>query len=99
MPTIEERLVSLETKVEMIGDLRTLIVDLRDEMIRRFEQVDRRFEQVDRRFEAIDRRFELVDQRFAQVNHRIDWHLTWLIGLQITLILGVLGGVAAIYFK
>jgi hypothetical protein len=47
MPSVEERVASLETAVDTITDLRTSIVEFRHEMTRAFAQVDKRFEQVD----------------------------------------------------
>jgi chromosome segregation ATPase len=81
MPTVEERISSLEAKVDAIADLprimgelrrdmNRLFDDLRTDMNRRFDEVDRRFDEVSRRFERVDQRFEQVDQRFEQVDDR-----------------------------
>jgi hypothetical protein len=89
------------------------IRELRSDMIRRFEQVDRRFEQVDRRFEQVDRRFEQVDRRFEQVDRRfeqveqrfqvfdlkVDRHFTWVVGIQVALMLAVIGAMAGAYYR
>ena len=80
------------------------------QMNRRFEQVDRRFEQVDRRFEMIDRRFEQVDHRFAElqgqmnqrfdaVDQKIDRHFTWLVGIQVAVLVAVVGALVGSYYR
>lgn len=85
MPTVEERLASLESKVEAIAELRTMILDLRQDVrttsvelrqdIRAMilelrQEMISRFEQVDRRFEQVDKRFEQVDDRLDRLDHR-----------------------------
>jgi tetrahydromethanopterin S-methyltransferase subunit G len=80
MPTVEERLSSLERQVDGIGDLKSMIGDFRSNMDRRFDDtrsdMDRRFEEARsdmiRRFDQVDRRFEQVDYRFAGVDRRLD---------------------------
>jgi len=48
-----------------------------------------RFEQrVDRRFEAVDRRLEAVDDKLSR-------QFQWLVGLQITMLLAVVGALLA----
>jgi chaperonin cofactor prefoldin len=81
-----------------------------EQVDRRFEQVDRRFEMVDRRFEMIDRRFEQVDHRFAelqgQMNQRfdaadqkVDRHFTWLVGIQVAVLVAVVGALIGSYYR
>ena len=54
MPTVDERLASLEVKVEAIADLRALLLEMRAEMNQRFGQIDQRFAQIDAK---VDRNF------------------------------------------
>jgi hypothetical protein len=75
------------------------IRELRSDVIRRFEQVDRRFEQVDRRFEQVDRRFEQVEQRFQVFDLKVDRHFTWVVGIQVALMLAVIGAMAGAYYR
>ena len=80
MPSVEERLATLEGRIQeqavFMADVRGSTVeairDLRRDIDRQFQLIDRRFEQVDRRFEQVDQRFEQVDQRFEQVDQRFD---------------------------
>lgn len=51
VPKVEERLASLEARIDAIGELRTLILDLRGDMIHRFEQVENRFQGLDRKID------------------------------------------------
>jgi len=53
MPTVDERLASLEAKVEAIVDLRNVVVDLRTEMNQRFNQIDTRFTIMDAKFDRL----------------------------------------------
>jgi tetrahydromethanopterin S-methyltransferase subunit G len=114
MSTLEERVAALEARVDahaMSGsDLRGALLGLQDEMHRLFEQVDRRFEQVDRRFEQVDRRFEQMDQRFTdlqrQMNQRfdaadqkVDRHFTWLVGIQVAVLVAVVGALVGSYYR
>jgi len=114
MSTLEERVAALEARVDahaMSGsDLRGALLGLQDEMHRLFEQVDRRFEQVDRRFEQVDRRFEQMDQRFTDlhgqmnqrfdaVDQKIDRHFTWLVGIQVAVLVAVVGALLGSYSR
>ena len=79
MPTVEERIASLEARADVVVDLRTSIGEFRQEMTRafgqvrqQFEQVHQQFGQVHQRFEQIDKQFEQVDRRFELVDKRID---------------------------
>ena len=114
MQTLEERVAALEAKVDayaMSGaDLRGALAGLPDQMTRRFEQVDRRFEQVDRRFEQVDRRFQQIDQRFVElqdqlnrrfdaVDQKVDRHFTWLVGIQVAVLLAVVSALVGSYYR
>ena len=53
-----------------------------------------RFQSIEARFESIDRRFALIDERFVEVNRRLDRlenTTRMLVGLSITVLLGVIG--------
>jgi len=128
MGTVEERLASLEVRMDRMDDLHTAVAGLRDDvnrqfaemradmngrltelrtdMNRRFEQVDRRFEQVDHRFEQVDRRFEQVerrgeqtDGRFLALESKIDRHFTWIVGIQMALMLAIIGAMFGAYYR
>jgi prefoldin subunit 5 len=76
------------------------LVDTRFEQIdKRFEQIDKRFEQVDRRFEQVDRRFEQVDARLVGLDQKVDRHFTWLVGLQMAVLVSVVGALVGAYFR
>ena len=87
MPTVEERLSSLEGKMDAIAGLTAVIGDLRTDMNRQFGEVrtdmnrqfgelrtdmNRRFGEVNRRFDDVDRRFEQVDQRYGGLERRVE---------------------------
>ena len=107
MKTVEERLTITEHKVAEnargIDGLREAIVELGNRMERGFEAMDRRFEAIDRRFEAIDRRFETMDRRFEAMDRRfvvVDQNMSrqfrWIVGIQMTTLLAMVGAIAAI---
>jgi hypothetical protein len=88
MATLEKRVAYLEGKVEEFVGLR--------EALAQFEQrVDGRFETVDRRFEAIDRRFESMDRRFDAVDDKLSRQFQWLVGIQITTLVAIVGALLA----
>ena len=70
MPSVEERLATLEGRIQeqavFMADVRgstaEAIRELRRDIDQRFQLVDRRFEQVDQRFDQIDRRFDRVER-------------------------------------
>jgi predicted nuclease with TOPRIM domain len=80
MPTVEERLTSLEARVESMSDLRNIITELRGDMNGRFTDVDHRFTELradmNLRFAQVNGRFsELRDDmnlRFSEVTARFD---------------------------
>ena len=90
METVEERLMVVEHKVaenaRRIDGLREAIVELGERMDRRFEGMEQRF---DRRFEAIDRRFEQVEQNLST-------HFRWIVGIQMTTLIAMIGAIAAL---
>ena len=107
MKTVEERLTITEHKVAEnargIDGLREAIVELGNRMERgfeamdrRFEAIDRRFEAIDRRFEAMDRRFEAMDRRFVVVDQNMSRQFRWIVGIQMTTLLAMVGAIAAI---
>ena len=100
MKTVEERLTIVEHKVAEnargIDGLREAIVELGNRMERGFEAMDRRFEAIDRRFEAIDRRFEAMDRRFVVVDQNMSRQFRWIVGIQMTTLLAMVGAIAAI---
>ena len=100
MKTVEERLTIVEHKVAEnargIDGLREAIVELGNRMERGFEAMDRRFEAIDRRFEAIDRRFEAMDRRFEAMDQNMSRQFRWIVGIQMTTLLAMVGAIAAI---
>lgn len=87
MPSVEERLATLEGRIQeqaaFMADVRGSTAEAIRELRRDFDQtfqlidqrfqlVDRRFEQVNQRFEQVNQRFEQVDQRFERVEQRFD---------------------------
>ena len=70
MPTVEERLASLEAKVETIADVRSLISELRGDMNARFTEVHTRLADMDARFTRLDTRFGDMDTRFTSLDGR-----------------------------
>jgi len=84
--SVEERLATVEHKVEenarRTDGLHEAISALGNRMERRFEAVDRRFEAIDRRFEGIER--------------NMSGQFRWIIGIQMTTLIAMIGAIAAV---
>ena len=107
MPTIEERVAYLEGQVSehshTLVEIRDSIRELERRFDARFDQLERRFDarfgQVDARFDQLERRFEtrfdVNDRRFEGLDDRVARHFTWLVGLQVTTLVAILGALLA----
>lgn len=103
MGSLEERVSSVEAKVEEQSKLE-------QRMDHRFDQVDRqfdqRFAQVDQRFAQIDLRFNQVDESFRELRRLIvgldgkyETRFMWLIGLQFATLIAIVAGMFGIVTK
>jgi nitrate/nitrite-specific signal transduction histidine kinase len=118
MSTVEERLASLEARMDGMADLRTLITDLdgdtnrqftelRGDMQRQFtelrgdmqRQLDVTLSQFTELRGDMNRRFEQVDRRFEALDQKGDRQFTWVVGIQVALLLGVVGAMVGAYFR
>jgi hypothetical protein len=93
MPTVEERLASLEARVDATGDLKSLMTDLRADTNRQFVELR---EDLNRRFEALDQK---GDRHFLYLDQKIDRQFTWIVGTQLALLLAVVGALAGAYYR
>ena len=93
--TVEERVTEVEYKV---AENARSIDGLREAIVEGFKAMDRRFEAMDRRFEAMDRRFEAMVQRFDRrlevVDENMSRQFRWIVGIQITTLLAMIGAIA-----
>lgn len=80
-------------------DVGRQFTELRNETGRQFEHVEARFQHVDARFIQIDNRFGQVDARFAALDEKIDRHFTWLVGIQVAVLLAVVGALVGSYYR
>ena len=82
MATLEERVAYLEGQV---SEHTQTLIDIRDSI----RQMDQRF---DRRLEALenklDRRFEIVDDKLSR-------QFSWLVGVQLTTLVAIVGALLA----
>jgi len=110
MPTVEERLASLEAKVVTMSDLHGLIAELRGDMNGRFTQVDGRFTQIEGRFTQIEgrftelqgemnRRFEEVNRRIGVLDAKVDRQFVWLMGVMVTGFITVIGALIGVVYR
>jgi hypothetical protein len=110
MSSLEERVAYLEGRLEdhtsAVGRLHTSIDDLHQETRRGFEQVQHQFgqvqhqfEQVQHRFEQVQHQFERVDARFIGLDQKVDRHFTWLVGIQMAVLVSVVGALVSSYFR
>jgi uncharacterized coiled-coil protein SlyX len=86
MPTLEERVAYLEGQM---SEQTYALADVR-EAVRSLEQ------RMDARFEAVDRRFDTVDRRIDGLDEKVSRQFVWLVGLQVTTLVGTVGALAAI---
>ena len=99
MPTIEERVAFMEGQM---SELSHGLIDLRD-VVRHLEQavrhldqkVDTRFAQVDARFSQVDARFDLMDRRFAALDDKVSRQFMWVVGVQVTTLVAIVGALLA----
>ena len=95
MPTVDERLVQIETK---------MIPDLRDDMRRGFadvaaslDRIEKRFEQIDGRFDQTDKRLERLESRVERLDEKIDRGFMWIVSAQFTMMVIFIGALVATY--
>ena len=111
MPTTDERLASLEARLDAMSDLRTAITDLRGDMGRQFTELrddtNRQFTELrgdmNGRFADTSRQFtelrEDMNRRLATLDVKGDRHFTWLVGTQVALLLAVVGALVGAYYR
>jgi len=68
------------------------MMDVREEMRRGFDRIDGRFAQ-------IDGRFAHFDSRLLSLEQKVDRQFIWLVGIQLTTMLTVVGVLAAAFFR
>ena len=81
--TVEERVTEVEYKV---AENARSIDGLREAIVEGFEAMDGRFEAMEQRF---DRRLEVVDENMSR-------QFRWIVGIQITTLLAMIGAIGAI---
>ena len=81
--TVEERVTEVEYKV---AENARSIDGLREAIVEGFKAMDRRFEALEQRF---DRRLEVVDENMSR-------QFRWIVGIQITTLLAMIGAIGAI---
>jgi hypothetical protein len=50
---------------------------------------------MDARFEAVDRRFDTADRRIDVLDSKVSNHFVWLVGLQVTTLVAIVGALLA----
>jgi hypothetical protein len=92
IPTIEERVAFIEGQMSeqshALLDLRDSVRNLQDAVRHLDQKVDGRFDLVERRFEAVDRRFESMDDKISR-------QFVWLVGVQVTTLVAIVGALLA----
>jgi hypothetical protein len=94
MRSIDERVAYLEGRIEdhagTVGDLRSSVRDLNG-------TVHDLAEQMDRRFGWLDGRVIALDQKVERVFHRLDAKITWVVGIQIAVLVAIIGALMRSY--
>jgi hypothetical protein len=81
MAAPEERIAVLET---MVNEHALTHVEFRDALLRMEQRIDARFDRIDDRFARADDRFTRLDDTISKL-------FTWTVGIQITVLLAVVG--------
>jgi hypothetical protein len=93
MSTLEERVAALEAKMDAqtmnAFDLRAALTGLQDQMNRRFELVDQWFVELQGQ----------INQRFDAADQKVDRHFTWLVGIQVAVLVAVVGALVGSYYR
>ena len=100
MPTFEERLAYLEGRVEEharnVDGIRDALVSLERRVDARFDGLERR---VDARLDGVERRFNVMDVKIDLTRDALDQkmsrHFLWLVGIQVTTLVAILGALLA----
>jgi hypothetical protein len=100
--------------MDRMDDLRTLIADLRSDMNRQFDLVNGSLGELradmNRQFDLVNgsvgelradmnSRFEQVERRFQAFDVKVDRHFTWIVGVQVALMLAVIGAMAGAFYR
>ena len=84
MPTVEERIAYLEGRLEdhagTVGSVRQDVADLRSRLIQHLEQ----------KIQYLDQK---VDRLFFNLDSKISRQFVWLVGMQVAVLLAVIGAV------
>ena len=107
MPTVEERVNHVEAGMT---DLRNEMHRGFERIDARFEAIDLRFGVLERRmdrledrmekFEArMDSRFNHFDARLLSLEQKVDRQFVWLVGIQLTTMITVVGVLVAAYVR
>ena len=93
MPTVDERLVQLETK--MIPDLREEMRGGFNDIAESFARIEKRFDQVEKRFDQTDKRLERLENRAERFDEKIDRGFMWIVSAQFTMMVIFIGALVA----
>jgi len=104
MATLEERVAYIEGQMAEQSHAFLAMRELLKEIGQRIDRVDQRIDRVDQRldrleqrmearFEAVDRRFETIDHRFIAIEEKMSRQFLWIVGIQITTLIAVVGAV------
>jgi hypothetical protein len=89
VPTLEERVAYLEGQV---SEHSHTLIEIRDSIRHLEQRLDARFDQIERRFET---RFDVNDRRFEGLDDKVARHFTWLVGIQVTTVIAIVGALLA----
>ena len=87
MPTLEERIATLEGR---------MTPDLREEMQRGFTETRQEFAMVRA---TMAQGFERLDDRFQRLDDRMQRQFTWVVSIQLTTMVTVIGVLAAAFLR
>ena len=105
VPTLDERVADIEGRLEVQSQSFDRLDTKVDRLEAKVDRLDGKFDRLDGKFEGLDAKFDAVGQRldsrldgFAQrldaridaLDARVSRHFTWLVGIQVAVLIAIL---------
>jgi vacuolar-type H+-ATPase subunit H len=88
--------VSLDNRIDDFREeINRRFDEAREQTNRRFdearEETNRRFDEIDKRMDKLDGRIDKVDGRIDETNKKLDSNFKWLVAIQVTTLIAIIG--------
>jgi len=106
MPVVEDRLSLLEVKMQEVGTTLARIEGTLASLVQMVVGLDQRVQKLDVRVATLDQKVTGIDERFTRLERRTDYldnrfdkYFLWVVGLQATILIAIVGGLFGIVTK